>query len=122
MIKVIGVKWINAAAKEAEVTISNGHSEIVCFSQPFNLSESDELVQPLFCLNVHNILKSNSDCFAVEKQGESFGFFLRGRIINLNEKIVDVEGYLISLDEADFPGDLIEGDFIEFMVSRLDIY
>lgn len=120
--KVVAIKWIDENAKEAEVTISNGRSEIICFSQPFNYLINDVLIQPIYCFNPKCIIKSNFEDCIIKKQGQYFEYFLRGKIVNLNEKLIDVDGFLINLEDADLPGDLINGDTIEFIATRLDIY
>lgn len=122
MMKIVNAKWINETAKEAEVTVSNGKSIILCFSQPFNYLNNDVLNLPIYCYNVRHISKSMEAGFEIIKLGQPFEYYLKGRLVNSKEKLIDLDGYKISLDDADLPGDIKDGDTIEFAVSRLDVY
>ena len=122
MIKIVNIRWINEAAKEAEVSVSNGKSIILCFSQPFNYHINDVLTLPIYCYDVRIISKSIEAGFEIVKLGQPFDYHLKGKLVNHEDKIVDLDGYQISLDDADLPGDINNGDTIEFVASRLDIY
>ena len=54
MIKIENVNWLSKTAQEAEVCLSDGYFQIVCFSQPFY----DEVKLPLYAININNIVCS----------------------------------------------------------------
>lgn len=122
MIKVKEIKWISESAKEAEVILSDGISTVMCFSQPFDYDVDDVLREPLYCYEARNIMKSYEDGFTLEKQKDTFAYFLRGELYDLTKKLVKVGGFTLSLEDSSVPKDLMGGDIIEFTVQRLDIY
>ncbi len=119
--KIVEIKWFNIEAKEAEITISDGSMEIKCYSCPFIYSLNEKLKEPLDCLGVENIVGSNLHSYLIKKQSGFCEYFMRGKIINLRNRIVMVNGFYISLEGGYFPADLKEGNFIEFKILRLEI-
>jgi hypothetical protein len=54
MIKIENVNWLSKIAQEAEVCLSDGDFQIVCFSHPFY----HEVKLPLYAINTNNIVCS----------------------------------------------------------------
>ena len=82
----------------------------------------DVLREPLYCYETRNIMKSYEDGFTLEKQKDTFAYFLRGELYDLTKKLVKVGGFTLSLEDSPVPKDLMDGDIIEFTVQMLDIY
>lgn len=57
----------------------------------------------------------------IEKMEGPFEYKLQGELKDVQNGIVDVYGFMIHIDEKRIPGDIINGMFIQFIVSRLDI-
>lgn len=122
MVKIKDVHWINLAAEEAIVTLTDGKTTLLCFSQPFRMNIGEELTDLVYTFNAKNIMKSNLNDLMVRKQDDTFAYFLRAKFIDLANKTVKLGGFRIVLENCSIPGDLVEGDTIEFQVERLDIY
>ncbi|EGK2526149.1 hypothetical protein IOQ60_001957, partial [Listeria monocytogenes] len=114
MVKVAKVEWTDESQQEADVTISDGAYSVVCFSCPFSLKEDDIFMDVLYCLDVENIQKSNEPQQLVIKKDDFYEYFLRGKLEDKENKIVRIGELCINISEAYIPGDIREGDMIEF--------
>jgi hypothetical protein len=122
MATITKVEWIDESGKEADVTISDGTYSVVCFSCPFTLRENDTFVDKIYCLDAENIVKSLEDEPIIVKKDGFYEYLLRGKLEDKEYKIVRIGELQIDISEIDIPGDICNGDIIEFNVSRLDIY
>ena len=110
MIKIENVNWLSKIAQEAEVCLSDGDFQIVCFSQPFY----HEVELPLYAINT----SSSERKYSVEKKGESFEYKFSGKIID--KEHIKIGEFIIQLD-APLPKDIEEG-YISFECERVDIW
>ena len=122
MIKVNKVNWLSKEAKEAEVYLSDGSFNIICFAQPFEESIGDEILQPLYTLNARLIctLLHDDQIFLIEKNGSDFEHKLAGRFIDKKNNYIQIGDFIINID-ASLPNDIREGDFIFLTCDRIDI-
>ena len=116
------VRWIDKEAKEAEVVISDNNYELLCFSHPFTKNVGEKLEEPISCLNVEDVFKAFKEEVYVVKYENYFSYSIRGLLYNKKDKIVLVGDIKLSLEDEYIPNDLREGEYIEFKVSRLDLY
>lgn len=114
MIKIENVNWLSKTAQEAEVCLSDGDFQIVCFSQPFY----HEVKLPLYAINTNNIVCSSERKCLVEKKGESFEYKFSGKIID--KEHIKIGGFIIRLD-VPLPKDIEEG-YVSFECERVDIW
>ena len=114
MIKIENVNWLSKTAQEAEVCLSDGDFQIVCFSQPFY----HEVRLPSYAINTNNIVCSSERKCSVEKKGESFEYKFSGKI--LNKEHIKIGEFIIQLD-VPLPKDIEEG-YISFECERVDIW
>ena len=70
------VEWINEDIREAEVTVSDGFYNIVCFSHPFNKGINDTISEPLNCIEVKNVVTSKRQILYANKDSTSFEYCL----------------------------------------------
>lgn len=115
------VTWINEAANEAEVIVTDNKIDLVCFSHPFKKAINEVFVEPIYCFNVNNVVLANEENFYAIRMKNMFRYNFRGVIANLEEKIVHVNNIVLSIIDAEIPKDIPEGGYIEFSVSRLDL-
>ncbi|MCM2989390.1 hypothetical protein M3580_09110 [Bacillus safensis] len=120
--KVKRVNWISQEALEAEVVVSDGEFDIICFAQPFHQLEESELIQTIYCLNVSNVVKVEKRDYHIEKSVGDFSYSLIGKLIDKHGEKVKIGKLLLELDNNLIPEDIKEGDFISFCCGRLDIY
>ncbi|TQR39814.1 hypothetical protein C7Y47_01960 [Lysinibacillus sphaericus] len=120
--KIKKINWISQEALEAEVVVTDGELEIMCFAQPLNYLEESELIEPIYCLNVSNLVKAEKSEYSIEKLDDYFAYRLIGKLIDKQYEKVKLGELLLELDNNLLPGDINEGDFISFCCQRLDIY
>ena len=120
--KIKKINWISQEALEAEVVVTDGELEIMCFAQPLNYLEENELIEPIYCFNVSNLVKTEKSEYSIEKLDDNFAYRLIGKLIDKHDEKVKLGELLLELDNNLLPGDINEGDFISFCCQRLDIY
>ena len=116
------IKWVDKEAQEAEIIVSDGSIDILCFSCPFIRIINDILVDPIYCLDVQNVVISNEETNYVKKSNTYFGYLICGKLTDKKNKIVYLNDIKLSLEEAYIPPDIPENGFIEFNISRLNLY
>jgi hypothetical protein len=116
------IKWLDEAIREAEVTVSDGHMSIVCFSHPLSKKINVNLTEPVYCLNPENIVTSIGQAGFAKKYDNAFGYLICGKLIDKHNRIVLLGNIMLCLEDAYLPTDILENSFIEFSVSRLTIY
>lgn len=84
MIKIDKIKWMSVEAREAEVYISDGNFNIICFSCPLDQGIGDEVPLPLYTLYSDHIyrLKDEEAVSGIEKVGNNFDYWLSGCVID----------------------------------------
>jgi len=116
------IEWIDKEIGEAEVLISDKDFCIKCFSQPFDKDIGTSLIDPIYCMNVENIKISYETISHVEKKENYFAYSICAKLIDKTNKIALLGSIQLCLEDSFLPADIQEGNFIEFDVSRLDIY
>lgn len=120
--QIINIIWLSQEALEAEVIVSDGAHNIMCFSQPFQCEIGDELDGPLYCFNVTELVKSKDNIPYIEKLNDHFSYRLTCKLHDKENLQVMLGNLLIELDNDTIPGDILEDDFITFECQRIDIY
>ncbi len=108
-------------AKEAEVYLSDGRFEIICFSHPFNQETEENILLPLYALNAKDIHFYEENEFSVEKEGSTFEYKLTGYVVNKDDHQIKVGEFIIQLD-IPLLNEVQKGDYISFVCDRIDIY
>ncbi|EIT84011.1 hypothetical protein A374_18299 [Fictibacillus macauensis ZFHKF-1] len=84
--------------------------------------KESELIEPIYCLNVSNLVKAEKSEYFIGKLDDYFAYRLIGKLIDKQYEKVKLGELLLELDNNLLPGDINEGDFISFCCQRLDIY
>ena len=122
MTKVNALNWLSEEAKEAEVFLSDGTFNLVCFSHPFKGNVGSIIDQLLYTFNAKKIYKLNLErIFLVENEKGTFIHKLIGEVINKDKNRVKVGEFILELDSS-LPGDVQNGNYISFICERIDIY
>ena len=114
--------WIEEDDKEAEVIVSDGHNEFLCFCDDLQYDRGDALLDPLSCLDISEVQVSDSSSCSITKLPSHFAYKVTGKIQDLTNRVVLVGKIKISLEDCPLPKDLNQNDYIVFSVSRLDIF
>lgn len=121
MIKVSKLNWLSKEILEAEVFLTDGNFNILCFSQPFNNNIKITKNSPLHTLNAKDIFKMTSnEKMSVEKVG-FFDYKLTGRVIDKKENQIEIGDFIFELDNP-LPNDIKENDYVSFVCDRIDLY
>lgn len=113
------IQWISEDALEAEVVITDGVYELRCFSQSCNYKEDDEIKEVLYAYNPQAIYLSDKmeEYIEMNSIGE---YRFTAKVSDITKQLVSIGDILIEIDCI--PGDIVNGDIIEFSCSRLDLY
>lgn len=122
MIRISEVSWISQNAMEAEITITDGVYELVCFSQPCSLKINQQISEPIYCMNNTNVVRSKSEEYYIGKLKDVFGYNITGKLIDGNGGFVKVGEIVIQLEKGSLPGGVKENEYLNFNCQRLDIY
>lgn len=118
MIKINKIKWLSQNAKEAEVYLSDGKYNLLCFSHPFDQNSNNLLL--IHTLNATDICKTDENV-SIIKTDSSFGYSLVGEAIDVLKRQVKIGEFIIELDNP-LPNDIKEGNYISFNCERIDIW
>ncbi|MDR0587902.1 MAG: hypothetical protein LBG61_02855 [Burkholderiales bacterium] len=119
---VKAINWIDKDAQEAELIVSDGNIELLCFSQPCNKKVNESIDSLIYCFDAEDIQKSDERIAYTNKDDSYFGYSMCCNLLDLKDKIVQIGEIKLCLEGEEFPGDLVEGDYVKFNVSRLDVY
>ena len=116
------IKWIDRENKEAILKVANDTQSLICFSCPCSYNVGNVLSDPLECLDTDDIILCEFEEDYIEKTDKGFGYKLKGKLKDLQEGIVDIYGFDIHINREKIPGDIQEGMYIQFVVSRIDVW
>ena len=116
---VRGIRWIGY--EEAIVTVSDGTHDCAAFCHPCSLTVGATLTEPLHALDVAEVRLSDGWSERIVNQAElgEFNHRVVARVLDFTRGVVSVGS--ISIDGVRLPGDVRDGEFVEFEVERLDV-
>ncbi|WP_394747812.1 hypothetical protein [Spongiimicrobium salis] len=122
MVIIKEIKWISKDALEAEIIVSDGENDLLCFSHPFKMNEGDQLIDPIYAFEASKIQKLDALSFKIKKLKGSFDYSIQGQLMNKELGIVKLGNILIDIGNDFIPSDLKNNDYISFNCERFDIY
>lgn len=114
------VLHFDKADREAEVIVSDGECELLCYAFPIAAVEIGMPVSGLSGFLCGDITRAENPHCAITKLPPHFAYHLTGMLLSRQTGIVRVGGLEISLD-AHMPNDLSNGEYISFDVQRVDL-
>ncbi|MDE5856411.1 MAG: hypothetical protein K2H06_05135 [Anaeroplasmataceae bacterium] len=115
---MISITVLHKEEYEAEIVVKNNDYELLCYC-PSNVNDLKEI--NLHTMLSKNIVKSEVDTGEIVKLDAYFAYKLCCKVIDFKEQLVALGEIKIYLDSS-LPGDVKNGDFVEFEVMRLDIF
>ncbi len=107
-------------AKEADILISNGTFELLCYAMPYQTEDFNKSNNLLYAFMTENVMRATENSYKVKKlQNGYYSYHLQGKIIRLQKPLVTIGNILLEIDGV-IPQDIKEGEFIEFTVMRID--
>lgn len=108
--------------KEVIIKVVSENECLECFSCPCSHSIGDILNAPLECLDVDNIMLCDKQGNIIEKMDGTFKYKLKGKLKDIQNGIIEVSGFDLHIDEDRIPRDMVNGMYIQFVISRIDIW
>jgi hypothetical protein len=121
MVKVSNIIWLSKEILEAEVTISDGKFDLVCFAHPFLMQEGEQFIEIIDAFEVGNVIKLDYPSLKAERMNNSFSYQIEGQLVDKDKGLVKLGEILIGIDDRFIPNDIETGDYISFVCDRLDI-
>ena len=122
MVNIKEINWMSEEALEAEVIITDGRFELLCFSHPFKKNKGDQLLDPLYAFEPDEIVKLETPSFRIERLSNAFDYLIEGKLIDKESGHVKLGNIIIEIENHFIPRDFKDGDNISFKCNRLDIY
>ena len=116
------INWLDKEGKEATLKVVSGTDYLVCFACPCSYDVGDVLTEPLECLDIDNLISCETSKNVIEKMEGEFRYKLNGKLKDMKNGIVLVNGFRLHIDEDKIPKDVSNGEYIQFEVSRIDIW
>ena len=116
------IEWRDKDAREAILTVSDGIQELVCFCHPCFYHINDTVSEPLKCLDVKDIIVSRANIYDIKSKTGTLNYKLMGELINAQAGLIKVYSFYLHIDEKKLPKDLIDGNHVQFTVSRIDVW
>lgn len=120
MIIVEKINWIDKDSGEADVLLSDGVFTINCFCSDCNLLEGNKFLGNLYGFNIENIFKIDKETYKIQRKYDSY--FIKGKLIDAENGILQIGELKIDLTDGHIPKDIVENDYLEVCISRIDIY
>lgn len=104
-------------AREADIIISDGEYEILCYAQPF-INKNAKFT--LCAFEADNIIRSSEYNSFVKKTDDGFySYRLQGKVVNRKKRLVAIGKIVIEIND-NIPGDIEENEIIAFSTTRID--
>lgn len=116
------IEWLDKEGKEAILKVVNDMKSLICFSCPCSYNVGDVLTEPLECLDTDDIVLCDTKENSIEKMEGEFKYKLKGKLKDIQNGIIEVYGFDVHIDKERIPDDIINGMYIQFVTSRIDIW
>lgn len=118
MITIKAINWLDEDSYEGEVTlVDSSQNELICFS--YSVRPKDMVLDGIVANVSSEIVSSDVRNYCLNRI-ENFAYYVIGNLLDRKRCLVKCFDYLFTLD-AYLPGDLEEGDWIQFRVGRFDL-
>jgi hypothetical protein len=117
-VKILDIKWMDDEKREAILLLSTGSHFVQVFCHPCTFQIGDTIVLPLQSLDDETIVRVDGGQYGIINHGDSFESSITARVEDAKAGIVSVGPIKIQLG-ADLPGDIVNGETISFISSRL---
>lgn len=116
---ISSIEW--HSGDEAIVIVSGDNIDVAVFSQPFTNKLGDQLQQPLHLFEVPSIYVSQKGVEYANRQSDGLGYECCGLLYDKNSKLLRIDNLRFIIHD-EIPGDVKNGDMLEFSCSRIDLW
>lgn len=104
-------------AKEADIIVSDGVNDILCYAQPY---ENNKIPFKLFAFRANNIIRTSEEVSFVNKNPEGYySYNLQGKLIDSRIGLVSIGDIVIEIGN-NIPKDIKLNEYIKFTLERVD--
>lgn len=119
-LKIARVNWLEKSIGEAEVVLTDGQEQLVCFGHPFLQSEDEWFRGKIYPWVSSEIMVSFEKNYQIKYLGD-WKYFFVGILLDGEEGTVQVGNFKLTGLEY-IPKDIANGMYVEFEALRCDIY
>lgn len=120
MTKIKDIIWISEEIGEADVIVTDGKYEIICFSYPFSPKIGEDIDGTISIFENYDIMKSSRKGYTVNHLGNGKYFFV-AKLVNRSKGIIKI-GEIYINDIQGVPEKIQNGEFIQFFTPRVDLW
>ena len=114
------IKNYDDFSNEADIIVTDGTYEVLCYCHPAEFYEKGSTVQEILSLFAKDIMRISDKMYEVKKlEDDYYAYHLQGEVIKIDKPIIRIGGLEIVLDSP-LAKDIKLGEFIEFDVYRLN--
>ena len=114
------IVYYNKADNEAELYISDGIYNLICYAYPVKKVSVNQQVKCIYGFLCAEIVKVYNRDYCIIKLPKHFAYALTAEVVSTKRCLVQIGELKIQLDTK-IPDDILEGDYISFCVQRLDL-
>lgn len=112
------IKDYDKFSNEADIIISDGQYNLLCYCYPTDIPQKGERVKAVTSFLATDMMRARDNAFSIKKIDDYYSYHLQGEVIDMTPKI-RIGNIIICLDNP-LPKDIKEGEYIELLVGRLD--
>lgn len=120
MLIIKEIAWINKEIGEADVVVTDGTYEIICFAHPFSQKKGEEVRGILSIFEHFSLTRSNITEYVTKHLGNGKYFFVAS-LLDKTKGIVQI-GQIHIHDIEGVPEEIAEGEYVQFIAPRIDLW
>lgn len=114
------VIWISKDSSEAEVLVTDGRYELVCFAHPFNGKPGDVVEQDIIALDCNEVERVMATEGHARRTDDYFAHDLTLKVDDARRGKLSLGNIKISARNC-LPNDIVDGEYVNLICSRLDL-
>lgn len=113
------IKDIDKNSGEADVLVSDGRYEVMCYCHPLENKKQGAKVSEISTLFAEDIMRIDDAEYSVRKEAGHYSYYLQGKVIGTQKPLISIGKIIIRLDKP-MAKDIKQGEFVQFKVERLN--
>jgi hypothetical protein len=119
--KIVSEEWKPLNSDEAVVILQSDEFSVAVFSHPYSMNVGDVVCEPLHIVDASFVGKSVQTHTGIHRQKDSLGHEICAQLKSKKTRLFAVGGFLFELEDS-MPADLVEGDLVDIVCKRVDLW
>lgn len=119
--RICAEEWVSETADEAIVAVKDGNIEIFVYCHPYDYAVGDEVEMELHPVDVRAIRQTDENGAVISRHHDGLGYDLKVVVHDIDDGLAKLGEVVLVFDEP-LPGDIRNGDRVEFSCSRIDLW